>query len=44
VVEADLDGPPGAAIRDEIDLDKVPSLERALDAAIRETVKSRDVV
>ena len=37
VVEAELDGAPGVAIRGEIDLEAVPSLEPALDAAIRET-------
>ena len=37
VVEAELNGAPGLALRGEIDLDAVPSLESALDAAIRST-------
>ena len=37
VVEAELDGAPGVAIRGEVDLHAVPSLEPALDAAIRDT-------
>lgn len=37
VVEAELDGAPGVAVRGEVDLDAVPSLEPALDAAIRDT-------
>ena len=37
VVEAELNGAPGVAIRGEIDLDAVPRLESALDAAIRST-------
>ena len=37
VVEAELNGAPGVAIRGEIDLDAVPSLESALDTAIRST-------
>jgi anti-anti-sigma factor len=37
VVEAELNGAPGVALRGEIDLEAVPSLEPALDAAIRET-------
>jgi anti-sigma B factor antagonist len=35
VVEAGLNGAPGVAVRGEIDVDAVPSLESALDAAIR---------
>jgi anti-sigma B factor antagonist len=35
--EAALNGAPGVAIRGEIDLDAVPRLESALDAAIRST-------
>jgi anti-sigma B factor antagonist len=35
VVEAELNGAPGVAIRGEVDLDAVPSIEPALDAAIR---------
>ena len=37
VVEAELNGAPGVAVRGEIDLDAVPRLESALDAAIRST-------
>ena len=37
VVEAELNGAPGVVIRGEIDLDAVPSLESALDTAIRST-------
>jgi anti-anti-sigma factor len=37
VVAAELNGAPGVAIRGEIDLDAVPSLESALDTAIRST-------
>ena len=37
VVEAELNGAPGVAIRGDIDLDAVPSLESALDTAIRST-------
>jgi anti-anti-sigma factor len=37
VVEAQLNGAPGVAVRGEIDLDAVPSLELALDTAIRST-------
>jgi anti-sigma B factor antagonist len=37
IVEAELSGAPGVAIRGEIDVDAVPSLESALDAAIRRT-------
>lgn len=37
VVDAELHGAPGVAVRGEIDLAAVPSLERALDAAIRDT-------
>ena len=37
IVEAELNGAPGVAIRGEIDLDAVPALEPALDAAIRDT-------
>jgi anti-sigma B factor antagonist len=35
VVEADLDGAPGVALRGELDLAEVPGLEMALDEAIR---------
>jgi anti-sigma B factor antagonist len=37
LVEAELNGAPGVAIRGEVDLDAVPSLEPALDAAIHST-------
>lgn len=37
VVDAELHGAPGVAVRGEIDLAAVPSLEQALDAAIRDT-------
>ena len=37
VVEAALQGAPGVAVRGEIDLDSVPSLEPMLDAVIRNT-------
>jgi anti-anti-sigma factor len=38
VVEADLDGAPGLAVRGEVDIAVVPTLERTLDAAIRNSV------
>jgi anti-sigma B factor antagonist len=37
VVDAGLQGAPGVAIKGEIDLDSVPSLEPTLDASIRAT-------
>jgi anti-anti-sigma factor len=38
VVEADLLGAPGLAVRGGVDVGAVPALERALDAAIKTTV------
>jgi anti-sigma B factor antagonist len=37
IIDADLHGAPGVALRGEIDVAAVPTLEPALDAAIRDT-------
>ena len=37
VVDAGLHGAPGVAVRGEVDIETVPTLQRELDAAIRES-------
>jgi anti-sigma B factor antagonist len=37
VVDSDLDGAPGVALRGELDIDAVPDLEHTLDTAIRDS-------
>jgi anti-sigma B factor antagonist len=37
VVDSDLDGAPGVALRGELDIDAVPDLEHMLDTAIRDS-------
>ena len=38
IARADLNGAPGLAVSGEVDIAVVPALERALDAAIRDTI------